>query len=192
MRLLVGLGNPGDEFKKTRHNVGFDALDAVAKQIGTSRWKVFKGGLIAETGQGSTKAFLFKPQEYMNRSGESIRQVVDFYQIEAPDLCIITDDVYITPGSARIRHGGGDGGHNGWKSIGEHLTYINFWRVRIGMGLYEQHPEHRMHQPPLDEYVLGRLPLHEHKRVVQLIDKLTPNLVQWLERGELVEETLHI
>jgi len=191
MRLLVGLGNPGPEYDHTRHNIGFEIVDLLAKKLDAT-WKAQKGSLIAEVRLGGEKHLLCKPQQFMNRSGEPIRQLVDYYQIAISDVCIVTDDVYITPGSARIRQGGGDGGHNGWKSIHEHLPATEFWRVRVGMGLYEQHPELRTHQPPLDDYVLKPLPSHDQKSVASLIDKLLPNLIQWLELGSLQEETLHI
>jgi PTH1 family peptidyl-tRNA hydrolase len=187
MRLLAGLGNPGAEYAHTRHNAGFDLVDQMAKQLGSLTWKEFKGGLVAKEGE----SLLFKHTQYMNRSGLPLRQVVDYYKIELSDICIATDDVYIAPGSARIRHTGADGGHNGWKSVIEQLGSEHFWRVRIGVGIYEQHPEHRIHQPALDDYVLQRPPAHDAKRVGELIDKITPNLVEWLRSGQIEEQTVH-
>jgi len=191
MRVLIGLGNPGEEYELTRHNAGFWLLDAIAKKLDVDDWKAFKGGELAEVWFGSQKALLFKPMHYMNRSGDPIHQLVDFYDLDLEDLAIAADDVYIEPGSVRVRRGGGDGGHNGWKSILGVLADDSFWRIRIGAGLYEQHPLKRRHQPPLDAYVLQPMPTSDHEKVVHLIDNLVPKLVQWLEHGDLSEETLH-
>jgi len=188
MRLLVGLGNPGEQYEKTRHSIGFEVVDQVAKELGIGKWKEFKGGLLLQAHPGE---FLFKPQQFMNTSGNFVRQVVDFYKIPISDVCIVADDVYIAPGSIRVRHSGGDGGHNGWKSVLDQLHTDIFWRVRVGVGIYEQHPEKRVHQPPLDEYVLQPLHSHERKVVEQAIDKVVPNLITWLDNGELTEETIH-
>jgi PTH1 family peptidyl-tRNA hydrolase len=187
MRLLVGLGNPGREFEGTRHNAGFMCVDAVANGLGLEGWKEFRGGLLAKKGE----MLLLKPQQYMNRSGETIRHIADYYGIGSGDICIAADDVYLAPGSVRIRHEGADGGHNGWKSVQEHLEG-NYVRVRLGVGIYEQEPERRAHQPALDHYVLQPLPAHEAKQLAQLVDNLVPNLISWLERGDLPEQTLHI
>lgn len=190
MRLLVGLGNPGIEYQDTRHNLGFKAVEAVAGKMDLS-WRKFKDGLLAECGKGEQRRLLFKPQTFMNCSGIPVKQVVDYFKIPYQDICIVADDVYIAPGSARIRQTGGDGGHNGWRSIIEHLGADEYWRVRVGVGVYEQHPEKRLKQPPLEEYVLQPLPKHEQKLTQELIDKLVPLLVNWLERGEIAEQGLH-
>lgn len=191
MRVLVGLGNPGEEYERTRHNAGFWLLDAIADHLGADSWRAFKGGEVAEVQLGGQKHLLFRPMQYMNRSGEPIRQLLEFYKLSTQELCIAADDVYIIPGSARIRRGGGDGGHNGWKSIMALLADDTFWRVRIGAGPYEQHPLKRRHLPPLDAYVLQPMPTSDQEKVDHLIDSLVPKLVQWLEHGDLSEETFH-
>ena len=192
MRVLVGLGNPGEKYLNTRHNAGFQCVDSVAKELGVTVWSNFKGNLVADVRIGTEKAMLLKPQSYMNRSGEAISQLLSYYDIPTANLCIATDDVYIAPGSTRVRRGGGDGGHNGWRSIGEHVGSESFWRVRLGVGIYEQESEKRTHQPPLDEYVLQRMPQHEREMLIRAIDKVTPNLIHFLQQGVLIEETLHI
>jgi len=192
MRLLVGLGNPGEEYEQTRHNLGFVVLDEVAKRLEADDWEAFKGGEVAEARLNGEKHLLFKPMQYMNRSGEPLRALIDYYGIEVGDVCIVSDDVYVRPGSARVRQGGGDGGHNGWRSVMEHVKPDDFWRVRIGAGLYEQNPVTRRHLPPLDTYVLQPLPAHDRKQAEDLIDTLVPNLVGWLENGQISEETVHI
>lgn len=129
----------------------------------------------------------------MNNSGLQVRKLVDFFQLSANQLAVALDDVYIRPGSARLRQSGGDGGHNGLKSLLDHLDDDAFWRIKLGAGIYEQALEHRSKQLPLDEYVLQRLHPDEKKRLNLLIDKLVPNLVEWLCTGTgLQEETVHL
>ena len=192
MRLMVGLGNPGDKYTNTRHNAGFWAIEAVAEALGVGEWYKFKDGLLAEVSFEGEKFLLFKPMQFINTSGIAIRQVTDFYKISLSEVCVLADDVYISPGTARIRDSGGDGGHNGWKSVRAHLGDDSYLRVKIGVGIYEQNPEKRMYQPPLDEYVLQPMKTPEHKEVMSLIDKLVPNLVKWLKHGELEKQTIHL
>jgi PTH1 family peptidyl-tRNA hydrolase len=191
MRALIGLGNPGEKYERTRHNVGFVCVDALAQKLELS-WKKFKDGELAEGQINGEKILLFKPMQFMNQSGMPVRQLVDYFSLPSEDICVVTDDVYIAPGTARIRQGGGDSGHNGMRSLIDHLDPDTFWRVRIGMGLYEQHLEKRAKQPPLDEYVLQRPPAHDQKTTEKLIDNLLPNLILWLEHGTLSTETVHV
>ena len=194
MRALIGLGNPGEQYKDTRHNLGFVAIDVVAKKLDITIWKKDQNCLVAEyRTEAGEKVFLVKPQSFMNTSGQPIRQFLDYYNIVTSDVAIVADDVYVKPGSARIRQSGGDGGHNGWKSVIAHLDPDTFWRVKIGCGLYEQHPEKRTSHPPLDQYVLERQAKHDEKTTQELIDKIVPNLVEWLESGQgLSDQTVHI
>ena len=191
MRLLVGLGNPGEGYAKSRHNLGFVAIDRVAETLADISWKKVEGGLLAEVWL-SEKHLLFKPTLFMNRSGLPVRQLMDYYRISSENLCIVADDVYIAPGTVRIRPDGGAGGHNGWKSILEHIEGNDFWRVRIGAGVYPHNLEDRQELPPLDDYVLLNLPPEDRKRATDSIDRLVPNLVEWLKSGaSLKEETVH-
>lgn len=193
MRLLVGLGNPGDEYDKTRHNAGFWVADALVNHLGWGQWKEMKGGLLAEGVSNGEKILIFKPQTFMNRSGQPVRDIAQYFQIAPEDIAIALDDVYIQPGSARVRQSGGDGGHNGLHSVIGQLDPDVFWRIKIGVGLYGQRPEEKIHQPALDQYVLSTLPAHDFKQVMKLIDKIVPNLVTWLEHStELSTETIHI
>lgn len=194
MRLLVGLGNPGEEYLHTRHNAGFVCLDAVALALEVKKWREVKGGKLAEVQlEGSIeKALLFKPMQFMNTSGIPVQKVANYYKIASPDIAIVADDVYITPGTARIRDTGGDGGHNGWKSIIKRLDPDTFCRVRIGVGIYEQHPEIRQNKGHLEAYVLKPLPVHDRKIVARLIDKLVPDLIKWLSTGEMEHTSLHL
>jgi peptidyl-tRNA hydrolase, PTH1 family len=192
MRVLVGLGNPGEEYANTRHNAGFWTVEAVALHLGWAQWREFKGGQLTEGVSNGEKIMLFKPMGFMNRSGQPLRQLLDYFNIPATDVAVALDDVYIQPGSARIRKSGGDGGHNGLRSVLDHVDPDEFWRIKIGAGMYGQKPDERQHQPPLDHFVLQPMPKHEHKQALKLIDKIVPNLVTWLEHGELSTETVHV
>ena len=135
MFIIAGLGNPGREYAHTRHNVGFDTIDVLADMyridVDTKKHKALIGKGIIE-GQ---KVILAKPQTYMNLSGESVRELVDFYKIdETSELIIIYDDISLNPGQLRIRLKGSAGGHNGIKSIIQHLGCQEFLRIRVGVG----------------------------------------------------------
>ncbi len=133
VKVIAGLGNPGRKYKDTRHNVGFAALDKLADDLGLS-WKEGKKSLIAESRAGGEKIFLIKPMTYMNLSGEAIRPLMTFYDVEVENLMVVYDDLDLEPGSLRLRLKGGHGGHNGIKSIINQLGAKEFKRVRIGIG----------------------------------------------------------
>ena len=180
MRILVGLGNKGSDYNKTRHNAGFWLVDAVAKYFDVS-FKSDHGALVAQVGSGDTKCFLVKPQEFMNNSGQAVAKIMDYYKIESHDMAVAYDDVYVHPGLIRFRQGGGDGGHNGIKSIHQHVSDPMFWRIRIGVGVYPHSATERQQGPALDDYVLAKMPKSDESKVHEIIDKEVPNLVQWLE-----------
>ena len=151
MKMIVGLGNPTDKYKGTRHNIGFMALDRLADAYGiTVRDHKFK----ALTGSGfigGHKVLLVKPLTFMNLSGESVRQAADYYHIDPEDILVIYDDISLEPGLLRIRKKGSAGGHNGMKSLIRHLGCDTFPRIRVGIG-GERHPD-----MDLADYVLGRI-----------------------------------
>lgn len=135
MYVIVGLGNPGREYRNTRHNIGFDVIDALADKYGIAvkekkhKAKLGKGIVAGE------KAVLVKPQTYMNLSGESVRDVIDFYKIdEKKELIVISDDISLEMGRIRVRKKGSAGGHNGLKNIILHLGHDEFQRVKVGVG----------------------------------------------------------
>lgn len=135
MYIIAGLGNPSREYAHTRHNVGFDALDILADKNNISIDTVKFKALIGKGMIGSEKVILIKPQTYMNLSGESLREVVDYFKIDPVEgLIVIYDDIYLDPGNIRIRKNGSAGGHNGMKSIIGCLGTQDFARVRIGVG----------------------------------------------------------
>ncbi len=134
MKIIVGLGNPGKQYEKTRHNAGFITIDKVAKALGVSvTTKKFKA-LIAETFVRGEKVILVKPQTYMNLSGESVREIVDYYDAYPEDIIVISDDKDLDVGILRIRTKGSQGGQNGIKSIINHLGTQEFTRIKVGIG----------------------------------------------------------
>ncbi|MFB5663755.1 aminoacyl-tRNA hydrolase [Alteribacillus sp. HJP-4] len=134
MKVVAGLGNPGIKYAGTRHNVGFEAVNLLAEQLGV-QWKEGKHkSLIAEANAAGEKIFLVKPLTFMNLSGEAIRPLLDYYKCTPEDLLVIYDDLDLDPGVLRLRLKGGHGGHNGIKSLIAHLNTKDFKRMRIGVG----------------------------------------------------------
>ena len=134
MYLIAGLGNPTREYEKTRHNVGFEAIDILADKAGTTVTEKKHKALYGKGYIGGQKVILAKPQTYMNLSGESIREIADFYKIEPENIIILCDDINLSEGQLRIRLKGSAGGHNGLKNIISHLGTQEFPRIRIGVG----------------------------------------------------------
>ena len=135
LKLLVGLGNPGLEYAKTRHNVGFMVLEEIAKKNNcTFRESKKLYGKTCEIGSGITKTRLLMPNTYMNESGKSVRSAKDWFNFEANQLIVLVDDMDLPLGKIRVRSKGGSGGHNGLKSIIHHLGTTEFKRLKIGIG----------------------------------------------------------
>ena len=173
MYIIVGLGNPTKEYEGTRHNVGFEVIDAIADKynidVTERKHRAFCGkGLVA--GQ---RVILVKPQTYMNLSGESVRSVLDFYKVDEEDeLIVIYDDVSLGVGQLRIRKKGSAGGHNGIKNIIQHLGHNVFQRIKVGVG--EKPKEY-----DLADYVLGHFSKEDkelmkdgYKRAVEAVEML--------------------
>lgn len=133
MFLIVGLGNPGSEYEKTRHNVGFMAIEKLAHTYRFASFKAKFDGLIAEGKIGSEKVYILKPQTYMNLSGNSVVKAANFYKILPQNIIVIHDDMDLSVGKVKAKIGGGSGGHNGLKSIDAVIT-SNYNRIRIGVG----------------------------------------------------------
>ena len=163
MYLIVGLGNPGREYAKTRHNVGFVAVDYLATQIGANISKIKFKGILGEGYIGTEKCILLKPQTYMNLSGESVRDCAEFYKIPPENIIVIYDDINLDPGKVRIRPSGSAGGHNGMKSIIYLLNSDEFPRIRFGVGA----PEHN-----LSSHVLGHFSEEDGVKVTGAIKKM--------------------
>ncbi|MBO5789905.1 MAG: aminoacyl-tRNA hydrolase [Clostridia bacterium] len=139
--LVVGLGNPGTKYEKTRHNAGFMAIDAIARQLGISSFSLKFDALCAEATINGTRVLLMKPQTMMNLSGQAVRKAADFYKISAQNVLVFCDDVSFAEGKLRIRRKGSAGGQNGMKNIIAHLGTDDFPRVKIGVG-QKPHPDY--------------------------------------------------
>lgn len=146
-KMIAGLGNPGCEYEKTRHNAGFLALDAVAQELGARYWKNECGALVAHVKRDGQELVLVKPQSFMNTSGGPISKAAALYGIRPEEIVVIHDDMDLEPGTIRVKVGGGHGGHNGLKSIHAKLQSNAYTRVRVGTG----HPPGRK---PVIDYVL--------------------------------------
>lgn len=179
--LIVGLGNPGKDYERTRHNAGFMAIDAFAKIHGF-RWKhepTLRSN-VAEGNVDGVKMIFMKPTTYMNASGEAVRLVMDRFHVDAKSTIVLSDDVALALGALRVRSEGGAGGHNGLKSIIQHIGVQTFWRIKIGVGAP---PEHET----LETYVLNRFMKEEHG----IIDRSVGKAVEILSGipGSLQETT---
>lgn len=134
MYLIVGLGNPGSKYAHTRHNVGFDVLEKLARKLNVSISREKDEALIGECFVGGQKVILALPQTYMNLSGEAVMRLVNYYKIDPADLLVVYDDIDLAPGFIRIRKNGSAGTHNGMRSIIGLLGFENFPRLRVGVG----------------------------------------------------------
>ena len=162
MYLIVGLGNPEEEYSKTRHNMGFNTINKISKQYEISVEKKNFKGLYGIGNIENKKVILLKPQTYMNLSGESIQEVMHYYKIKLEELIVIYDDMDIEKGIVKIRKKGGPGTHNGMKSVVHCINSQEFARVRVGIGMPEDTTE-------LINYVIGELPKDE----MEILDKAT-------------------
>jgi PTH1 family peptidyl-tRNA hydrolase len=133
MKLFVGLGNPGAEYARNRHNVGYLAVDAIASAHGFAPWRSKFHGQVADGRLGAEKVLLLKPGTFMNLSGDAVRAAMQFYRLEPADVVVFHDELDLAPGRVRVKTGGGTAGHNGLRSIGAHVG-PDFTRVRIGIG----------------------------------------------------------
>lgn len=133
MQLLVGLGNPGDKYRNNRHNIGFMAIDAIAARHGFPPFRQKFSGLVSEGTIAGEKVLLLKPQTFMNNSGESVLAAMSFYKLAPEAITVIYDEIDLASGKARIKRGGGNGGHNGLRSIDPRIG-TNYRRVRLGIG----------------------------------------------------------
>lgn len=159
MYIIVGLGNPGKQYEHTRHNVGFDTIDVLAERyrisVDAKKYRALYGKGMIE----GNKVILAKPQTYMNLSGESVRELIDFYKIdEAEELIVIYDDISLEPGQLRLRAKGSAGGHNGIKNIIAHLGGQEFKRIKVGVGEKPKGYD-------LADYVLSRFSKEERQKV---------------------------
>ena len=169
--LIVGLGNPGEEYALTRHNAGFIAADFIAKRLGTECSRVRFHAMTGTAQLEEYRVLLMKPQTFMNRSGEAVRDAASFYKIPPQNIIVLVDDIYLPPGRMRIRAGGTDGGHNGLKDIIYHLGDDRFPRIRIGVG--------EKKQGDLVDWVLGKFSKED-------LDLMTPCFAACCDAAALI------
>ena len=175
LSLVVGLGNPGEKYAGTRHNVGFMALEQLAKRQSSSFKQQSKlHALLAEVGQGAERLRLLMPQTYMNESGRSIRAALDWFGFEPAQMLILVDDMDLPLGRLRLRLSGGAGGHNGLRSTIAHLGGQEFPRLRIGIGAPALNPVERKQRTV--GHVLGRFAAAEQPVLDEVIDEVLSGL----------------
>lgn len=133
LRLIVGLGNPGAEYAETRHNAGFWLCERLARELGVSLGREARFHGIAGHARAE-QVWLLLPQTFMNRSGQAVRALTQFYRIEPAEMLVVHDELDLPPGQMRLKFGGGLGGHNGLKDITSHLGTQDYWRLRVGIG----------------------------------------------------------
>lgn len=158
MKLVVGLGNPGESYARTRHNVGFLVADGLARSFGSDFTGRKFGAEIAESSAAGERVWIMKPQTFMNASGESVGPALRFWKLSSEDLVVVHDDLELEPFRVQIKVGGGHGGHNGLKSVNAHVGSPDYARIRIGVG----------RPPPYMDpaaYVLSRFPKGEEEQV---------------------------
>ncbi len=176
MYLIVGLGNPEEEYSNTRHNMGFNTINKLAKQynieINKSKFKSLYGNGIIE----KEKVILLKPQTYMNLSGTAIKEVMDFYKINKEELIIIYDDIDIEPGIIKIRKKGGPGTHNGMKSVVNEIKTQDFTRVRVGIGMPSNKSD-------LINYVIGKISKDDIEKLEDGTTKAKDALIEIIKNG---------
>lgn len=176
MYLIVGLGNPEKEYGNTRHNMGFDTINEIAKNNNIDINKNKFKGLYETLNLQNQKVILLKPQTYMNLSGESVREIVDFYNIETQNIIVIYDDIDIEKGHIKIRKKGGAGSHNGMKSVVQELGTTDFARIRVGIG----QPEFKS---DMINYVIGKVPKEEQEILHQGVKKAAEAVEEILKNG---------
>lgn len=174
MYLIAGLGNPGKDYEKTRHNAGFMVLDELAKKMNIQFDRNKFKGKVAEGHIGHHKVILLKPQTFMNLSGESIADAAYFYKLQPEEVLVVFDDVSLEVGKLRIRKKGSAGGHNGIKSTILHLATENFPRIKVGVGA----PTHDM-----VKHVLGKFQEDEKEKIAQAICAARDSVIAIVENG---------
>ncbi len=165
-KLWVGLGNPEPGMARNRHNVGFMAIDRIAHRHGFSPWRQRFRGAVAEGQIGDEKIIALKPLTYMNASGESVQPAAAFYKLPPEDITVFYDELDLPSGKVRVKRGGGAAGHNGLRSLDQHLASPEYWRVRIGIG----HPGDK---DRVLGHVLGNFAAAEEIWLQKLLDALS-------------------
>lgn len=175
MKVIVGLGNPGKQYENTRHNIGFLVIDELAKRFNISLDKSKFNGLYGMGHISGEKVILLKPMTYMNLSGESVRPLLDYYNVSEDEIVVVYDDLDLPAGKIRLRMKGSAGGHNGIKSIIQHLNTQSFNRIRIGI----DRPKNGM---PITNYVLGAFTSEEIEDIQHSVKRAADACEKWLSK----------
>ncbi len=175
--LIVGLGNPGREYERSRHNCGFRAVELLAEKLGCKIDKLKFQGLYCQTGYGGRKLFLLKPQTFMNLSGRSVLQLSAYFHIPPQRIIVLFDDISLPPGRLRLRADGSAGGHNGIKSIIQELGSQDFPRVKIGVGA-KPNPEY-----DLADWVLSSFSAQEEKALAVALQNAADAALAIIDSG---------
>lgn len=172
--LIVGLGNPGPQYEETRHNAGFWFVEAVARSQGQPfRSEAKFSGDVAKVDIGGQQVWLLKPNTYMNRSGQAVAALANFYKIPLEQILVVHDELDLPPGTARLKQGGGHGGHNGLRDIIAQMGANNFMRLRVGIG-------HPGNSKQVADFVLHRASAEEQRLIDDSLDralKVVPQVV---------------
>lgn len=176
MYLIVGLGNPGEEYTRTRHNMGFEVIDKLAEKYNIKVSKHKFDGLYGKGEIEGEKVVLLKPQTYMNLSGNAVGQFVSFFKVDQDEIIVIYDDIDIPTGTIKIRKQGSAGSHNGMKSVINELATEKFPRIRIGTGTTEKIYD-------LVDYVLEKIKEDEYKKLEESVDMAQEAIIQILQNG---------
>lgn len=176
MKIIVGLGNPGARYAGTRHNLGFDVLDALARQCAAAPWREKHQGLIAEASHRGERLLFIKPQTFMNLSGACVAPAVRNKAQSPDEILVVVDEVNLPLGRIRLRAGGSAGGHNGLKSLIERLGTKEFHRMRMGVG--DDRAKH-----DLSDHVLTRFRPDEKPVVSDMVDRACDAALVWLTEG---------
>ncbi|MEZ5292219.1 MAG: aminoacyl-tRNA hydrolase [Vicinamibacterales bacterium] len=176
MKLLVGLGNPGDRYADTRHNVGFQVIDVLARRWSVDQWRDQQQALVARVRDGVEPVLLAKPMTFMNASGESVAGLSAFYKVPVGDVLVVLDEAALPLGRLRAGRGGSDGGHNGLKSVIARLGTRDVPRLRIGVGRGDGRRD-------LADHVLGRFTEDERKSVEAAVLRAADAAVMFVTEG---------
>ncbi len=186
MFLLVGLGNPGSKYAGHRHNIGFMALDEIARRHGLGPWRRRFHGLVAEGSVAGLKVLALKPATFMNRSGQAVGETLRFYKLDPDRVTVFYDEIDLRPCKVKVKQGGGAGGHNGVRSLDAHIGR-DYWRVRLGVG----HPGDK---DLVHGYVLRDFAKAENPGVDQLLTVVAAELPRLLagDPGAFMSRVAHL
>ena len=174
MKMIIGLGNPGKQYEKTRHNIGFKVIDELAKRLSAPPMQSKFNGMYSVTHHSGEKVILVKPLTYMNLSGECVRPLMDYYDVEIDQIIVVYDDLDFSPGEIRLRQKGSAGGHNGIKSLLAHLGTDKFNRIRMGIG-------RPMNGMKISDYVLSPFHKDEDSIIGEAIIKSAEACEEWID-----------